>query len=502
MNIVAFRKVDRFFLREISSAFILLSIHVFSFSQGGRYWDQNLNSEAALLSGAVVAGESGIAAIYYNPATISQMTKSNLSLSANLFSLYFFRADNALGTDFPAERTQLSIYPRIITLTLNPRKRPDLTIELAYFTKTNEYMQVNKGTSEAGDIISLNPGNENYTGEYYLRSKFQDYYGGAGFGYKISDRLALGLSALISYKDDQFYNLIEANAFTSSQDGPGGQYLSDSRYHLKYNMYDVRFITKIGMHLKQDSWSVGANINLPSVKLFGNGTVFKEYGYSNIHKETGNPEGSNLFYTGRQKKCPAHFKDPLSLAAGVNYYSPTGRSILLVTTEYFFKLKQFKYIEAINDPGEEGYDFSPDDPSDWLTFETYHKPVFNTGVAFKQYVRSDLTLSGGFRTDFRYYDPENYPGFPDYNKTSNYTLNVYHFNTGAGYSFKRGSLILGMQFSFGQEKNQRQIVNLKDPVEYISDDIMALTGPLNNQVLVRYFDVSVYFGFLFNFMKE
>ena len=61
-------------------------------STGGSYWDHNLNSEAALLSGAVVAGEGGIAAIYYNPATISEMKRDNLSLSANLFSLYFYNA--------------------------------------------------------------------------------------------------------------------------------------------------------------------------------------------------------------------------------------------------------------------------------------------------------------------------------------------------------------------------------------------------------------------------
>jgi len=81
-------------------------------------------------------------------------------------------------------------------------------------------------------------------------------------------------------------------------------------------------------------------------------------------------------------------------------------------------------------------------------------------------------------------------------------MNVYHFNSGMGYNFRRGSITLGMQFSYGQENNQNQIINFTEPVEYISDKIMALTGPVNNVVMVRYFDVSVYFGFMFNFMKE
>jgi len=471
-------------------------------SQGGRYWDQNLNSEAALLSGAVVAGESGIAAIYYNPATISQMTKNNLSLSANLFSVYYFKAADALGTDFPADRTQFSIYPRIITLTLNPKKRPDLTIEMAYFTKTNEYTQINRGISFSDDIISSNPGDESYTGEYYLRSKFQDYYGGVGFGYKLSNSLAVGFSGLISYKDDQYYNLITTEAFTMPDEVNDNQYLSDSRYHLKYNMYDVRLITKLGLHMKQDLWSFGANISFPSIKLFGNGTVVKQFEYSNIHKEAGNTEGSNKYYAGRQKQCPAHFKDPLSIAAGANFYSSTGKSILLFTAEYFFRLPTYYYIEASNDPGEDGYNFSPGEAGEWLSFTTQQNPVFNAGVAFKKIVNSDLILSGGFRTDFNNMDSNEKPGFMEFNSKMSYSFNVYHFNYGLGYNFKRGSITLGMQFSYGQEKNQQQIINFTEPVEFISDTLMPLTGPLNSQVLVRYFDVSVYFGFLFNFMKE
>jgi hypothetical protein len=490
-------------IRASLLVFLFLPATENSSAQGtGKYWDQNLNSEAALLSGSVVAGESGIAAIYYNPATITEMKRNNLSLSANLFSVYFIKANEALGGDFPADRVQFDIYPRIVTLTLNPKKIPDLTIEMAFFTKANEYIQINLGTSLSGDIIESNPGNEYYAAEYYLRSRFQDYHGGAGFGYKVSEDFAVGLTTMISYKDDQFYNLLTADAFTMDDQGLQGHYLSDASYHIKYNMFDVRLITKLGMRLKKQYWSFGANINLPSVKLFGDGTVVKQYKYSNIHKEAGNPEGSSLFYSGRQKNCKAHFKDPFSIALGANYYSPSGKSILLFTAEYFPGIPSYDYIEASNDPGEDGYDFSPAEPAEWLTFSTHHDPVFNAGVAFKQQINKDLMFSGGFRTDFRYFDPEDYPGFLEVNKKTSYNSNVYHFNYGLGRNFKRGSITLGMQFTYGQENNERQIVNLSDPVEYIDESIMPLTGPLSNNVTIRYFDISVYLGFLFNFMKD
>jgi hypothetical protein len=469
-------------------------------AQGAWYWNQSLNTEASMLSGAVVAGESGIAAIYYNPATIPEMTRNSLSLSANLFSLSKYNANNALGSDFPASRTQLDVQPRILTLTLNPKKYPDVTIEMAYFCKTNDYMQVNQGTSLMADIVPANPGNELYSADFYYRSKFQDYYGGVGLGYKLSNSLAVGFSGMISYKDDQYYNLITTNAFTGPETEQ--QYLAAGMYNMKYNMYNVRLITKLGVHWRLQSWSFGANVNLPSIRIFGDGTVVKQYEFSNIHKDAGNPEASSTYYGGRQKNCVAHFKDPLSVAVGANYYTPSGNAVFLFTAEYFFGLQDFDYIEASHEPGEDGYDYAPGEPEDWLSFIAKQKPVLNVGVAFRQRISGELMFSGGFRTDFNYFDQVQEEEYLSYNQKTFYTFDLYHVNYGLGYGFKRGSIILGMQFSHGRANDQPQVINLTDPVEYISDAQLPLTGPINYNVKIRYNDIMIYFGFVFNFLKE
>ena len=481
----------------------ILALHPQATSaQAGRYWDHNLNSEAALLSGAVVAGEGGIAAIYYNPATISEMKRDNLSLSANLFSLYYFDAKSALGGDLPANRVQFDVYPRMITLTLIPKKHSNLTVEMAYFTKTSDFIQINQGTSHTLDFIEANPGDEQYAADYYLRSKYEDFYGGAGVGYKVSNSLALGLSGLISYKDDQYYNLITADAFSVTGEDFQNQYLASSRYHLKYTQFDVRLVTKLGLHLKKKYWALGATLSLPSVKLFGNGTVVKQYEYSNIFREAGDTESSNLFYGGRQRQCPAHFKDPLSVAAGANYYSASGKTILLLTAEYFFGIETYDYIEANEDPGENGYNYTPFEPGEWLSFKLEQKPVLNAGIAIKQQINSNIVYSGGFRTDFNYIENPGQQMSAGSNFKSVYMFDVYHWNSGLSFSFKRGSVTLGMQYSYGRANNQEQIVNLEDPVEYIDDSIMPLTGYTGDVVQVRYNDISIYCGFIFDFIKK
>jgi hypothetical protein len=142
------------------------------------------------------------------------------------------------------------------------------------------------------------------------------------------------------------------------------------------------------------------------------------------------------------------------------------------------------------------------DPAEWLSFTTRQLPVFNAGVAYRQQLTGSLMFSGGFRTDFNCLEPSTDKEFPYNNKKSFYTFNVYHINYGLGSTFKRGSIILGMQFSHGRANDQKQIVNITEPVEYISDSQMPLTGEIQDNVKIRYNEISVYFGFMFNFLKD
>ena len=472
--------------------------------QGSWYWNSSLNSEASLLSGVVVAGESGIASIYYNPANITEMNYSNLSLSANLFTFTIFNAENALGTDFPADRLQFSVQPRIITLTLRPKKKPDLFIEIAYYTRNKYYYLINQGSSANLDLIPSNPGDESYSADFYYRWSNQNLHGGAGIGYKISESLSLGYSLLVSYTDDQFYNLVTANAFVMppAPSASQGQLLASTMYQLNYSLYDVRLLNKLGLHWKRNNWSLGFNITPPSLKLFGDGKVIKQYTYSNIHKDPESDEVSSAYSGGRQKKCISHFKDPFSVAAGINYHASSGKTILLFNAEYFFGIPTYTYIEARTDPGEYGYDFTSGDPKEWLSFASNHKPVLNLGIAIKQRISRDLMLSGGYRTDFNYLSPIKDAEFQNYNTRRIYSFDIYHATYGLSYSFTRGSLILGMQFSYGRKRNQDQIVNLTEPVEYIDESIIPLTGMINSNVDVKYNDILLYFSFVFNFLKD
>ena len=78
---------------------ILLLSPIYLWAQPGNYWTNSFNSEASLLSGAVVGGNAGITAIFYNPAGISEVEQSRVDLNASLFNLEYKKYKNPLGSN-------------------------------------------------------------------------------------------------------------------------------------------------------------------------------------------------------------------------------------------------------------------------------------------------------------------------------------------------------------------------------------------------------------------
>ena len=93
---------------------LIVSAYGSVFSQTNNYWQRSFNEESSLLSGAVVGGGAGPSAIYYNPAIISEITRSKFTLNASLFSFDFIRAENALGDGIDLNSIKGVIEPRFV----------------------------------------------------------------------------------------------------------------------------------------------------------------------------------------------------------------------------------------------------------------------------------------------------------------------------------------------------------------------------------------------------
>lgn len=69
--------------------YFVLTFPLLSSGQSHNHWTRNFNEESSLLSGAVVGGGAGPSAIYYNPASIAEITESISHLMPVYFLLIF-----------------------------------------------------------------------------------------------------------------------------------------------------------------------------------------------------------------------------------------------------------------------------------------------------------------------------------------------------------------------------------------------------------------------------
>ena len=97
--------------------FVFAIVSVNTFAQSSYYWTQNFNTESSLLAGAVVGGNAGASAVFYNPALINQNESNKLALSANLVSLTTLKLDNLAGSGTDYNTMKLQFQPKFISYT-------------------------------------------------------------------------------------------------------------------------------------------------------------------------------------------------------------------------------------------------------------------------------------------------------------------------------------------------------------------------------------------------
>ncbi len=73
-------------------------------------------------------------------------------------------------------------------------------------------------------------------------------------------------------------------------------------------------------------------------------------------------------------------------------------------------------------------------------------------------------------------------------------MNKYHITSGMGFKIKDFTIISGLQYTFGRNKNMEQIISYTEPVEYNSNTQQALEGIRQNNAYARLNEFSLFLG--------
>lgn len=495
-------------LKSILIGFFI-GLTFFVSAQSHNYWTRSFNEESSLLSGAVVGGGAGPSAIYYNPASISEVKASKFSLNASLFSFKFGNSRNALGNDIDLESFNANVEPRFIAYMLKPKKHQNWSFEVAFLNNENDDGEITASVDVRNNILISTPGDDRYTAFYQYKSKFRDDWIGVGASTKAGKRLIVGLSMFGCFKSLNYTNSLDIQAYPlidtiPEYDKSNSFYAAgyQDNHYLKFT--DYRLLWKVGVIYKWVYVSLGLSVTSPSIGVYSDGKrVERKQQQSNISDPaTGLPLSDYLITDYEEKRnVKVSFATPLSVAAGLTYYLPDGKRILYLSMEYFSRINPYKMVEAEESPllttGSTGLQFS-----DWLTYVSGAKPICNVAVGYSWTLNDKLLLKAGFRTDFNYQKNLDYQDFSEYSKVLKSNLDLYYLTCGLSWQIFGQDIITGFQYSIGRSGNQKQIVNLSDPVEYNATEQKPLQGTRLNNMTSVYNSIILYLGFSLNFGEK
>ncbi len=487
--------------------FLFLSIQ--TNAQSRHYWSQNFNTESSLVAGAVIGGDAGPSAVYYNPALIKEDDVNKIALSANLLSFQNISLDKIASSGTKQSKFLLKVQPKFLSYTWGSKKDSTLTYELAFLVPLTYKVNFTYLYNDQLEVINRLDGIEEYTGEIGYKFKYDDFYAGGGVSKKISERFTIGASGFLSVKVMDYGLIIsrkaQQNSDTVYSNGvPEPFYFAENTSSELMNYFDTSLLFKLGFHYRSasENWGIGLNITSPNLSLFGSGNVTKAFNRSNIFDNSTGQFASNLSFISSQEKVKTKIKDPLSIAFGLQYKTPNKKTKFMFSTEYFTAIDSYKILKT-SDSKVVG-NLQMENVAETMTFYESADSVLNAGAGVTQYINEKLTINGGFRTDFNTTKTAPLPELvePDGKpKMSVLHYDKFHIMAGPRLQLKKIGLVLGVQYTTGKAKDQYNISTFNNPIEYDPVTNIALQGQVARDMEINYTEVSIFFGLTYGIGK-
>jgi len=470
--------------------FLLAVFPLIVWAQPANYWSNSFNTEASLLSGAVVGGGAEITAIFYNPAGISDINESRFDLNASLFYVENKKYKNPLGVDTEMENWSFKVFPRFTSYVYQSKRLDNLTYQFAIFNRNSAKTDIYNRVIDPNTDLIYHNNNEQYTGLFDISSQYDDYWGSLGISKRINERWSIGAAFNISVQSLSYFRSAEANVTPTNTLVSGSvlPFSSTWKSYEKVKAYNWRFIGKFGLRYREQNWSLGLNITLPSMRLFGNADVNKTISQTNI--VLNGLKIPDYYFNEYPQYVYFKMQDPLSVALGWMYKNKENSSEYYVTLEYFAAINEYLSI----DPSKPTADIS-NTGTHFSAYSFGNNAIFNIAIGYKKMLKEHLGFLAGFRTDFNPYIMGYNQNFMEKNSFEALNINLYHLTSGVKFNYKKSSFIVGLQYSIGYEPNQTEFINFSNPISYNPETDLALQGVRSDSMTYFYSSLGFYLGF-------
>ena len=240
---------------SVTLALLAAGGSAFAGNQGSTF----LSNEAAITGGAVVSHIEDAGAAWYNPAGLAAVDRSSLDLSASAFVLRRYSIPDAALTRVRGEpvTTSEATFTEVVSvpsaLTYVRALSDDVTGALGVFVPDAEDLDVAAEFERAGV--------PSYVWNLTATRRTSRYLAGPAVGWRLSDRVRLGLSAFASYETSR-----AARVFQSTFHDPASSDVTDSALSVERTTRTRRFggVLALGAQLEASpQWRLGLVVRSP-----------------------------------------------------------------------------------------------------------------------------------------------------------------------------------------------------------------------------------------------
>ncbi|WP_430811809.1 MULTISPECIES: hypothetical protein [unclassified Carboxylicivirga] len=406
---------------------LLVLLSALAHGQDAHYWTEQYGTNSMLLSNSVSGSVEDLGAVFYNPARLSLIEDNAFIISGKVYQLstFSFKTQSDDQRTSPGSQSDFGGAPSLLAGTYRIKGWDKHAFAYSFLGRRRMDVNIDESNSSYSDIFPSIPGDEYFSGDVYLRKKFNEEWLGLSWSYSPNKRFSLGVSNFVTIRKQSATDETQMYAYTASED------VESFRNNSQYNYSHTGMLWKIGLAWDYDPITWGITITTPSVSIKGKGSFTYDYVYTGISSL------EPVYERDRQNDLDMRLKTPLSVAAGVGYTIPKGS--LHASVEYFGGLDEYTMMN-----GEPFYGQSSGNAYQSFLVDKLN-PVFNVGVGYNFVFSEALYGYVSYSTDYSaaVVGSSTQSAFREKTYASTFNSNIQHFGAGMVVHFKRAEITFG-----------------------------------------------------------
>ncbi len=374
------------------SALLLSLFALPSKADEGRYQDYVFGARAISLGGAFTAISNDASGIFYNPAGLVDVSRSNLSIATSFYGMELNGGDVIENANFltsgAISAADLIILPSssggVIGLG-KPLSNGAYRHAFAFGTAVPKYTYRVFSTP----LSDLKADNNGVVTHYRTSLIDRTLHAGAGYGYRPSPWLRMGAS--LQY----VLRTVDATEGLNSYEESNTRQFLSSNSHLRATNHSLRSALGIKLHIGS-RWLAGLSLTTPSLGLF-EGVSLESYTVSGAPNKPPSSLLPILFEN--DQTFGAESQQPAFIKGGVAFQQPSSFTFAFDLTAYApnqYNLLPSAFIDQVYDDSsvQELLKRIP------ISMVARRDAVVNLNIGFEKLIGEENSVSLGFFTDF------------------------------------------------------------------------------------------------------